>query len=82
MKAGAWQPPAGSWEDHIDSIDVAKDDTSTKLVVFLNWKNGKKTKHSTDVVYKRCPQKVDSLDRHECGPKAVLLTRSSDAAIL
>lgn len=29
-----------------------------KLVVFLNWKNGKKTKHNTDVIYRRCPQKV------------------------
>lgn len=58
VKAGAWQPPAGSWEDHIESIDAAEDGNSGKLVVFLNWKNGKKTKHSTDVIYRRCPQKV------------------------
>lgn len=57
-RAGAWQPPAGSWEDHIDSIDACEDEATGKLVVFLNWKNGKKTKHPTEVVYRRCPQKV------------------------
>lgn len=57
-KAVAWQPPAGSWEDHIEAIDACEDESTGKLVVFLNWKNGKKTKHSTDVVYKRCPQKM------------------------
>ncbi|KEZ40329.1 hypothetical protein SAPIO_CDS8171 [Scedosporium apiospermum] len=58
IKAGAWQPPAGSWEDHIETIDACEDEATGKLVVFLNWKNGKKTKHNTDVVYKRCPQKM------------------------
>ena len=29
-----------------------------KLMVFLNWKNGQKTKHTTEVIYKKCPQKV------------------------
>ncbi|MBE3044121.1 hypothetical protein IMZ48_16430 [Candidatus Bathyarchaeota archaeon] len=58
MRAGAWDPPAGSWEDHIDSIDVSRDDDTDKLIVFLNWKNGRKTKHATDVCYRRCPQKV------------------------
>ncbi|SPO04946.1 related to chromatin-associated swi6 protein [Cephalotrichum gorgonifer] len=57
-KAGAWQPPAGSWEDHIESIDACEDESTGKLVVFLNWKNGKKTKHNTEVVYRRCPQKM------------------------
>ncbi|PKS11481.1 hypothetical protein jhhlp_003245 [Lomentospora prolificans] len=57
-KAGVWQPPAGSWEDHIETIDACEDEATGKLVVFLNWKNGKKTKHSTEVVYKRCPQKM------------------------
>ena len=60
-KAGVWQPPAGSWEDHIETIDACEDEATGKLVVFLNWKNGKKTKHSTEVVYKRCPQKVKDI---------------------
>ncbi|KAL5598642.1 hypothetical protein BROUX41_003435 [Berkeleyomyces rouxiae] len=57
-----WKPPNGSWEDHIETIDVCDEaDTGTgapKLVVYLNWKNGRKTKHTTEMVYKRCPQKM------------------------
>lgn len=26
--------------------------------MYLVWKNGKKTKHDTSVIYKKCPQKV------------------------
>lgn len=54
----AWAPPAGSWEDDIDTIDACEDEGSGKLVVYLIWKNGKKTKHETPVIYKKCPQKV------------------------
>lgn len=64
-KAGAWQPPAGSWEDHIESIDASEDEKSGKLIVYLNWKNGKKTKHNTDVIYRRCPQKVGPAPRFD-----------------
>ena len=56
-----WAPPSGSWEDHIAAIDAHKDEDG-KLMVFLNWKNGKKTKHSTEVVYRRCPQKVSDFE--------------------
>ena len=65
-KAGAWQPPAGSWEDHIESIDASEDEKTGRLIVYLNWKNGKKTKHNTDVIYRRCPQKVGS-PRYDTG---------------
>ncbi|OAQ98796.1 hypothetical protein LLEC1_08055 [Akanthomyces lecanii] len=27
-------------------------------MVYLVWKNGKKTRHQTSVIYKKCPQKV------------------------
>jgi hypothetical protein len=53
-----WTPPLGSWEDDIEYIDACEDEGSGKLVVYLNWKNGKKTKHDTSVIYKKCPQKV------------------------
>ncbi|OAA51786.1 heterochromatin protein one [Metarhizium rileyi] len=56
--AKAWQPPAGSWEDEIATIDACEDEGSGKLVVYLIWKNGKKTKHETPVIYKKCPQKM------------------------
>ncbi|KJZ78453.1 hypothetical protein HIM_01844 [Hirsutella minnesotensis 3608] len=56
--AKKWSPPAGSWEDEIESIDACEDEGSGKLVVYLIWKNGRKTKHDTTVIYKKCPQKM------------------------
>ncbi|KND90596.1 Chromatin-associated protein swi6 [Tolypocladium ophioglossoides CBS 100239] len=53
-----WSPPAGSWEDEIESIDACEDEGSGKLVVYLIWKNGRKTRHETSVIYKKCPQKM------------------------
>ncbi|KAG6057071.1 hypothetical protein E4U17_001716 [Claviceps sp. LM77 group G4] len=53
-----WTPPAGSWEEEIEAIDACEDQGSGRLVVYLVWKNGKKTKHDTSVIYKKCPQKM------------------------
>lgn len=53
-----WTPPSGSWEDEIGTIDACEEEGSGKLVVYLNWKNGQKTKHETAIIYKKCPQKV------------------------
>ncbi|EGU84606.1 Chromo shadow domain [Fusarium oxysporum f. sp. vasinfectum] len=53
-----WSPPAGSWEEEIETIDACEDEGSGKLIVYLIWKNGRKTKHDTDVIYKKCPQKM------------------------
>lgn len=57
-KNAAWKPPAGSWEEHIAQLDACEDEDTHKLMVYLTWKNGHKTQHTTDVIYKRCPQKV------------------------
>lgn len=54
----AWKPPAGSWEDEVQSIDACHDENSGKLIVYLTWKNGQKTQHETKVIYQRCPQKM------------------------
>ncbi|KAL6892764.1 hypothetical protein HDV57DRAFT_513053 [Trichoderma longibrachiatum] len=56
--ADKWSPPAGSWEDEIQTIDACEDEGSGRLVVYLVWKNGRKTKHDTKVIYKKCPQKM------------------------
>ncbi|KAF4972329.1 hypothetical protein FZEAL_9617 [Fusarium zealandicum] len=56
--AKKWSPPAGSWEDEIETIDACEDEGSGKLIVYLIWKNGQKTKHDTDIIYKKCPQKM------------------------
>ncbi|KAK3316079.1 hypothetical protein B0H66DRAFT_560303 [Apodospora peruviana] len=53
-----WKPPAGSWEDHIETLDACEDEDTHKLMVYLTWKNGQKTQHETSVIYQRCPQKM------------------------
>lgn len=53
-----WMPPTGSWEDEVDTIDAQQDTGTGKLVVYLTWKNGQKTRHDTSVIYKKCPQMV------------------------
>jgi chromobox protein 1 len=53
-----WSPPSGSWEDEIEIIDAREVGGNGKLVVYLIWKNGEKTKHDTQIIYKKCPQKV------------------------
>ncbi|PHH74962.1 hypothetical protein CDD82_4647 [Ophiocordyceps australis] len=53
-----WSPPAGSWEDEIETIDACEAEGNGKLVVYLIWKNGRKTRHDTSIIYKKCPQKM------------------------
>ncbi|TDZ33882.1 Chromatin-associated protein swi6 [Colletotrichum spinosum] len=57
-KSKEWKLPSGSWEDDVESIDACEDENTGSLIVYLNWRNGNKTKHPTEVVYKRCPQKM------------------------
>ncbi|KAJ9151393.1 Chromo domain-containing protein 2 [Pleurostoma richardsiae] len=61
VKAVEWKVPSGSWENDVDNIEVALEATKTgknEMVFYLTWKNGHKTQHLKDVVYKRCPQKM------------------------
>ncbi|KAH6960079.1 chromo domain-like protein [Ilyonectria sp. MPI-CAGE-AT-0026] len=53
-----WSPPSGSWEDEIGTIDACEVGGNGKLVVYLIWKNGEKTKHETQIIYKKYPQKM------------------------
>lgn len=54
----SWKTPAGSWEEHVASIDACHDENTGKLVVYLTWKNGNKTQHGTETIYTRCPQQM------------------------
>ncbi|KAH7117190.1 chromo domain-like protein [Dactylonectria estremocensis] len=56
--AKPWNPPSGSWEDEIETIGACEEDDNGKLIVYLIWKNGQKTKHETQIIYKKCPQKM------------------------
>ncbi|KAH7111581.1 hypothetical protein EDB81DRAFT_848989 [Dactylonectria macrodidyma] len=53
-----WNPPSGSWEDEIETIGACEEDDNGKLIVYLIWKNGQKTKHEAQIIYKKCPQKM------------------------
>ncbi|KAI1502104.1 heterochromatin protein one [Biscogniauxia marginata] len=68
----AWKPPVGSWEDEVESIDACHDENTGKLIVYLTWKNGRKTQHDTKVIYQRCPQKM--LQFYERHVKIVMST--------
>ena len=72
-----WKPPAGSWEEHVASIDACHDENTGKLVVYLTWKNGNKTQHGTETIYTRCPQQM--LRFYERHVKIVKTTSDHDA---
>lgn len=54
-----WKPPSGSWEEHIQAVDTVEQD-DTGLHVYVQWNNGRKSRHSTEKIYKHCPQKVSA----------------------
>lgn len=54
-----WLPKGKSWESDVSRVDtIIRDQESEKLFVYLNWKNGKKTRVSIETTYEKCPQKV------------------------
>lgn len=58
VKELEWKPPSGSWDDDVETVDMCQDEENGTFIVYLTWKNGKKTQHPKEVVYRRCPQKV------------------------
>ncbi|KUI52928.1 Chromo domain-containing protein 2 [Cytospora mali] len=57
-KEREWKPPSGSWDDDVETVDMCQDEENGAFIVYLTWKNGKKTQHPKEVVYRRCPQKM------------------------
>lgn len=64
-----WKPPSGSWDEEVDTVDMCQDEENGTFIVYLTWKNGKKTQHPKEVVYRRCPQKVGPQAEANSGPK-------------
>jgi chromobox protein 1 len=54
--------PEGSWEDHVQKVDAAEkpDEGEYKgvLMLYLEWENGTKTRHTAQLCRQKCPQKV------------------------
>jgi chromobox protein 1 len=55
--------PEGSWEDHVQSIDVVeKPDSGVNkgvLMVYLLWEDDSRTQHTAQQCRQKCPQKVN-----------------------
>jgi len=58
LREKEFKPPSGSWEEEVKAIDACEG-TDGQVQVYLTWRNGHKTQHPLDMVYKRCPQKVN-----------------------
>ncbi|KAI9818897.1 MAG: hypothetical protein M1827_007718 [Pycnora praestabilis] len=52
-----WEPPSGSWEDSIQGIDTLEA-TENELWVYLVWNDGHRSRHLTQKVYQKCPQRM------------------------
>ena len=51
----SWLPKEQTWDRHIDAIETIQRDEFKRLLVFIRWNNGKRTKIGIDMVYKHCP---------------------------
>ena len=58
-----WTPPEGNWEDHIKSIDtIYREHNTDRLMAAVTWNaahQNHKISHTLQVLYRRCPQKVE-----------------------
>ncbi|ODQ53824.1 hypothetical protein SAICODRAFT_24606 [Saitoella complicata NRRL Y-17804] len=56
---GKWTPPThkDSWEEVNLTIDTIARAEDGELMVYVDWNNGYKTVHRTDIIYDKCPRK-------------------------
>ncbi|KAI5370952.1 Putative chromo/chromo shadow domain, Chromo-like domain superfamily protein [Septoria linicola] len=78
-----WEPPVGSWEEHVTRItaiiesedidasgNINKGKSVQSLEGLLEWANGHKTQHKMPVLRQRCPQRLlDYYEGHLLKPK-------------
>ncbi|EFQ98422.1 heterochromatin protein HP1 [Nannizzia gypsea CBS 118893] len=54
-----WTPPTGDWDNELSYVStILRDPDGDGLVVYLEWKNGRKSRASLKTCYERCPQKM------------------------
>ncbi|KAI9781750.1 MAG: hypothetical protein M1839_005743 [Geoglossum umbratile] len=59
-----WEPPKGSWENDVQTVDTIEQDRRG-LQVYLQWNNGHKSTHAIDIAKKKCPMKLlDFYEQH------------------
>ena len=64
-KEKGWSPPPGSWENDVQQIETVDENVNSETGekerwAFVLWKNGSRTQHPLDMIYRKCPQKVRS----------------------
>ena len=62
-KEPEWSPPPGSWENDVQQIETVDENINPKTGAkerwgFVLWKNGSRTQHPLELIYRKCPQKV------------------------
>ncbi|PCD21418.1 hypothetical protein AU210_016381 [Fusarium oxysporum f. sp. radicis-cucumerinum] len=59
---GTWPMTAEEWSSLSELCEVRTidgcDKDAGRLIFYVTWKNGKKTKHGTKTIYERCPQMI------------------------
>ncbi|KAE8351634.1 hypothetical protein BDV28DRAFT_136653 [Aspergillus coremiiformis] len=54
-----WVPRSKNWESEVLNVDtILRDPETSKLIAYLHWKNGKKSKVSLETCYDKCPKKM------------------------
>jgi chromobox protein 1 len=57
VELGSWLPNKVDWEADVEEVThIERDAETDQLVVFVHWKNGRKTKVSMSQVYRHCPR--------------------------
>ncbi|RIA96485.1 chromo shadow domain-containing protein [Glomus cerebriforme] len=54
-------PPSNltNWEEAVDDVEtVERNSKDSGLMIYLNWKNGHRTRHPASVANLKCPQKI------------------------
>ena len=50
-------PKGIDWEDQIDKVEtIERNEDTDKLMAFIRFKNGKRTKITMEMVYRHCPR--------------------------
>lgn len=60
-----WMPKKENWENEVVKVDTIGRDAEggDGLYAYLHWKNGKRSKVSMELCYKKCPIKVSYVSR-------------------
>ncbi|KAF9140556.1 hypothetical protein BG015_001591 [Linnemannia schmuckeri] len=59
INSSGWTPPKSwtSWEEKVESI-LTVERSNQKLLIRLQWNNGRETQHPIEVAHQKCPQKL------------------------